>query len=454
MPGARSALLILIIINFFNYIDRQILSATLPTIEERFLPLGGEYNKTKLGYLAMAFMVAYMVFAPIFGWMASFVGRWKLIGVGVIVWSLASGGSGIAGTFLLLLITRCVVGIGEAAYGPAAPTVISDLYPVEKRGQVLAWFYAAIPVGSALGYVIGGQAGYPLSFYLVVPPGIILGVLCFFMPEPRSGQTDLHEGEQGRRAGMRDYLVLFKTPSYVLDCIGMTMLTFAIGGIAIWMPDYIHVFRDAGALDRVNLIFGGIVVISGLVATLLGGIAGDKLRPYFSGSYFLVSGVAMLLAFPAFLAVLWTPFPYAWIWIFISCFLLFFNTGPTNTILANVTHPAVRAQAFALNIFIIHALGDAISPTVIGWVADTNRVTNPKAVLHAVSTSGLLASPTGYGPLLAASAPQPAPTIPDMDRGFLLVSFTILIGAIVWLIGVPFLKRDTERAPHSLDGGG
>src|SRR5439155_18687574 len=115
-----------------------------------------------------------------------------------------------------------------------------------------------------------------------------------------------------------------------------------------------------------------IVVVSGLGATLLGGIVGDRLRPRFAGSYFLVSGLSMLVAFPLFLAVLYVPFrpfPWAWICIFLACFFLFFNTGPTNTILANVTHPSLRAPAFALNIFIIHALGDAISPKIIGMLA-------------------------------------------------------------------------------------
>src|SRR5207302_446226 len=123
-------------------------------------------------------------------------------------------------------------------------------------------------------------------------------------------------------------------------------------------------------LDNVNITFGAILVVAGLSATLLGGIAGDRLRNRFPGSYFLVSGVAMLVGFPLSIAMLYVPFPWAWGCIFLACFCLFFNTGPTNTILANVTHPAMRASGYALNILIIHAFGDVISPLVIGAITD------------------------------------------------------------------------------------
>jgi MFS family permease len=166
--------------------------------------------------------------------------RWLLVGVSVILWSLASGASGLARTFTLLLITRLFVGVGEAGYGPAAPTIISDLYPVARRGAVLSWFYAAIPVGSALGFVIGGiitqHYGWRWAFYAVVPPGLLLGALCFFMKDPQRGQSDVGTSHPNHKATMADYMVLLKTPSYVLDTLGMAAMTFAIGeALARWV---------------------------------------------------------------------------------------------------------------------------------------------------------------------------------------------------------------------------
>src|SRR5262249_18749546 len=154
------------------------------------------------------FLVAYMVLSPLFGWLGDRYSRWKLIAVGVIFWSIASGASGLAAGFWILLLTRCFVGVGEAAYGPVAPSVISDMYPIRRRGSVLAWFYLAIPVGSALGFVIGGQVaehagwGWRGAFYVVVLPGLILGIIALFMKETPRGQSDQ---AQGSAKGWRDY---------------------------------------------------------------------------------------------------------------------------------------------------------------------------------------------------------------------------------------------------------
>lgn len=454
LPGARAALVLLLAINLFNYIDRQVLAAVVPAIETDFFPPenGDAHAGAKIGALMTAFMVSYMVFAPLFGWLADRFSRWWLIGIGVVLWSLASGGSGLAkaaGGFTALFLTRCFVGIGEAAYGPAAPALISDLYPVKVRGQVMAWFYAAIPVGSALGYVLGGlmlrlSGDWPPAFYVVVVPGILLGVLCLLMPDPPRGQADLTRaaaasplspggseiGGEGvahssalpltptslassppRTTGFRDYAVLLRTPSYVLNTLGMTAMTFALGGMGYWLPRYIHTDRGGGDLDEVNYYFGLIVVVAGLVSTLLGGFAGDRLRVRFPGSYFLVSGAAMLCGFPLVLGVLVVPFPAAWGLVFLAVFCLFFNTGPTNTVLANVTHPAMRASAFALNIFIIHVLGDAISPLVIGAIKDAW----------------------------------------NLAVGFVVVSVMILVAGLLWLWGARYLQRDTALAPTRLD---
>jgi MFS family permease len=191
----------------------------------------------------------------------------------------------------------------------------------------------------------------------------------------------------------------------------MTAMTFAMGGLGFWIPKYIHKVKQAPDLAQVNFYFGIIVVVSGLFATLLGGYLGDKLRNRFSGSYFLVAGVSMIIGFPMVLLVLWasTPLGY-WTATFIACFCLFFNTGPMNTVLANVSHPAIRSSAFALNILVIHALGDAVSPTIIGFIADHS----------------------------------------NMDIGFGVVSFMFLASGIFWLTGTRFLQQDTALAPTRL----
>lgn len=500
LPGARTVLALLLAINLFNYIDRQVLSAVQMHIERDF-----GRSKAEIGLLASMFLISYTLAAPVFGWLGDRMSRWTLVGVGVIVWSLASGGTGWAATFGVMLLTRALIGVGEAAYGPVAPTLIADLYPVEHRGAKLAWFYAAIPVGSALGYAFGGfmaeHFGWRRAFEAVVLPGVLLGVVCFLMPEPRRGATD---GVAHRTARFRDYLTLLRTPSYVLCSLGMTAMTFTLGGVAVWIPTYYYeresvyaitpavyaklreiaqpppdAVLDAVApalrrmgieaevraipedvIDRlkaleglkirgmdafraalagpltsdevaayrariagaarieseslsegtIGLTFGAIVAFTGLGATLAGGWLGDKLRPRWPGSYFLVSGVGMLLGFPLFLLAVNVPLPWGWLWCFGAVFCLFFNTGPSNTILANVTHPAVRSSAFALNILVLHLLGDVASPPIVGWV-------------------------DGFA---------------SLRHGMYLLSGAILLSGLLWLWGARYLERDTRLAPTRL----
>src|SRR5262249_41425944 len=241
------------------YIDRQVLSAVLPKLEleaSLFHP-DDTWRKSKLGSLTTAFMVSYMLLAPVFGWLGDKRPRWALVGIGVIVWSLASGGSGLATTYVMLLLTRCLVGIGEAAYGPVAPALLSDLYPERKRGQVLAFFYMAIPVGRALGFVIGGLIadtawGWRGAFQVVVLPGLLLGLLCFFMREPPRPASETTTSSAPWAKVLAE---LKHIRSFVLCCTGMTCTTFVLGGVAAWAPYYIFE-REArfqitpAALDR------------------------------------------------------------------------------------------------------------------------------------------------------------------------------------------------------------
>ena len=403
MSGARSALFLLLAINLFNYIDRQILAALEPDIRATFFAADDVHAMTMTGLLGDAFFVTYMVSAPILGLLADRISRWMIVGSAVVLWSLASGGSGLAATFALLFATRVFVGIGEGGYGPAAPTILADLYPIETRGRVMAVFYAAIPVGSALGYVIGGLIGVHLgwrwAFYLVAPPGLLLGLLCFWRRDPRLGKLQ-PKGESARRT-VRDYLRLFRTRSYLINCVAQTLMTFVTGGLGFWASAYLryrHQSPDVGMT-----IFGLITVVAGLVSTLLGGVVADRLRSRFAGSYFWVSGIGMLIACPFFVATLYTPFPAAWIPMFVAIFFLFLNTGPSNTALANVSLPAVRATAFAVNILIIHALGDVQAFWLLGYIG-------------------------GHS---------------NMHVAFLFVSGIIFLSGVVWLTGVKYLPADT-----------
>jgi sugar phosphate permease len=183
-------------------------------------------------------------------------------------------------------------------------------------------------------------------------------------------------------------------------------MTFVVGGLGFWVPAYLH-YRNQSS-DVGMTIFGLITVVAGLASTLLGGFIADKLRSRFAGSYFWVSGIGMLIACPFFIVSLYTPFPAAWIPMFLAIFFLFLNTGPSNTALANVSLPAVRATAFAANIFIIHAFGDVQAFWLLGYIGGHT----------------------------------------NMHVAFLFVSGIIFLSGLVWLIGVKYLPADTAAVEN------
>jgi hypothetical protein len=310
------------------------------------------------------------------------------------------------------------------------------------------------------------------AFFFVVPPGLLFGGLALLMRDPPREDVATEPFPLGRRqdegavairaapihpgplpvgekvtakprpAKFSDYKRLLRIPSYLLNTAGMTAMTFAMGGIAFWIPKYLvwrkiqaglldpaDVARCKAALTSANDAFGPIIVVTGLVATLSGGWLGDKLRSRWSGSYFLVSGIAMLVAFPLFFLLPVTPFPTAWLLIGAVSFCIFFNTGPTNTILANVTHPSIRAAGYALNIFIIHAFGDACSPFVIGWINEAFEG-KPNPVILAAGEAGAVFRG-------------------NMDAGFMAVSGMILFSGLLWLWGARYLECDTQQASGS-----
>ena len=400
--GARLALGLLVAINLFNYIDRFVLAAVEPNIRAAFFALDDPNAMARTGLLAPAFLVTYMLAAPVLGFLADRFSRWVIVGICVILWSFATAASGFAATFMALLFTRIFVGIGEGGYGPAAPTILADYFALGIRGRIMAIFCGAIPVGSALGYVLGGvinhQLGWRWAFYMVAVPGILLGLFCFFQTDPRASSGVRPER---KRANLSDYLCLLRNRSFVFNCLAQTAMTFALGGLAFWMSAYL-IFRRQPP-EVATPIFGGITVVAGLLSTLLGGFVADRLQKRFSGAYFLVSGVGMLVAFPLTIAMLYTPFPLAWVFLFGAVFFVFLNTGPSNAALANVVEARVRATAFAVNILIIHFLGDAFSPPLLGAVAG-----------HA-----------------------------DMNIAFLVIAAAMLLSGVIWLLGMKYLAADT-----------
>jgi len=364
----RYALVLLLAINLLNYIDRQVLYAVFPLIKEDF-----QLSDTALGFLGSAFMICYMVAAPFLGWLGDRMSRVKLAAAGLAVWSGATGGAFFATGYSALFIARTTVGIGEASFGTVSPGLLTDYYPQEIRGRILSYFFLAIPVGSALGYLLGGvlgQAfGWHAAFLLAGIPGLLLTIPLWLLREPVRGGGEEALRSLAARTENR-YRSLFINRSFVLNTLAMAAMTFALGGLAQWVPTFL--FREHGLdIAKANTIFGGITVLAGISGTLAGGWLGDHVQKKHDNGYLMVSGWGFLLGAPmTALALLTRSLHGCAAAMFVAEFFLFLNTGPLNTVIVNVTNPGIRAMAFAVNIFFIHALGDAISPSVLGSISD------------------------------------------------------------------------------------
>jgi MFS family permease len=355
-------------VNLLNYIDRQVLFAVFPLIK-----IDLSLSDTALGFLGSAFMLSYLLFAPLFGWLGDHWSRTRLASGGLVVWSLSTALAGFAPGYRTLLAARATVGVGEASFGTVSPGLISDFFPKERRGQILSWFYVAIPVGSALGYLLGGvlgqRYGWHAAFLLVGLPGLLLAIpLALLRTPPRGGDDISPQAPKGKVS--EGYTAFFRNRSFVCNTLAMAAMTFAIGGLAQWIPSFLYRVHSLD-VAKANTLFGATTVLAGILGTLTGGWLGDRWQKRNGKGYLLISGWGFLIGAPfAAWAILAPGLTGCISAIFIAEFFLFLNTGPLNTVIINVSNPAVRAMAFAVNIFFIHALGDAISPSILGWLSD------------------------------------------------------------------------------------
>jgi MFS transporter, Spinster family, sphingosine-1-phosphate transporter len=360
----RTALALLTALNLFNYIDRSVLFAVQDLVKGEF-----HNSDTAFGMLSSVFFIFYMCAAPFVGPLAERFSRKSVIIGGALVWSGATLLTAFTHDFTGLLIRHTLVGIGEASFVILSPIFVADMFPENQRGRVMGVFYLAIPVGTALGYVIGGVIGpvygWRTPFYVGAAPGALLALLLLFIPEPPVGQFD-HLEKSPNRDTLRG---LVRNPAFLTATLGMAMLTFALGGLQVWMPTFLH--RVHGyTLGQANVFFGLSIAVNGLVASLAGGWLSDALLRKTRSAHYLVSAVSLAMGIPAMWIAIHADGNRMLVAIFVAEFLLFLNTGPLNAAIINSVGPHIRAAALAVNIFIFHLLGDVPSASLIGYVSD------------------------------------------------------------------------------------
>ena len=381
--SAGFGLAVLSIINLFSYLDRYVVAALAESLKHSELAL----SDANLGSLMSGFLVVYTLAAPVFGALGDRRSRPRLIALGVACWSFATALSGFAGSYLGLLAARASVGVGEAAYVTIAPSLLSDYFPRSQRGRVMAVFFCATPVGSALGYVIGGlidkHYGWRSAFFAAGVPGLLLAALCLKLRDPPRGAEDhgaasaaaaSPEAETPVQATRAAYGRLLHDKPYVLTVLAYAAYTFALGGLAFWMPAFLERVRGISRSEA-TVSFGAVVVITGFVGTFAGGWLGDYCARYSRQAYLWMSAIATLLAVPCVWMALTSAAHALYLtWMVAAQLCLFLSTGPINAAIMNLVSAAERATAIALSVFVIHVLGDVPSPLIIGALSDASSL--------------------------------------------------------------------------------
>lgn len=356
-------------LNFLNYVDRYLVAAVSPKFQEELA-----LSQFQTGLVISAFMVGYFVTSPIFGALGDRPGgaRRHLMALGVALWSVATVLSGMANGLTSMVLARVAVGVGEASYATIAPTIIDDLAPVGRKNRWLAIFYLATPVGSALGYLLGGflehAYGWRSAFYVAGGPGIALAALVLLVRDPER-HAPVERAEKGALRA------LLGSPMYVACVAGYCAYTFAVGGFAAWAPKFLYQVHRL-PLVKADFFFGVVAVLAGIIGTVLGGTVADRGLKGASDeqrirAYLRYSAIVTAIGVPLAAATVIAGSPLLF---FVAIFLcetaLFASTSPINAVILGSVPAAVRATAMAASIFAIHALGDFISPPLIGWVAD------------------------------------------------------------------------------------
>ena len=361
-------LIILTMINMWNYLDRYLLAGMLTPIKAET-----GFSDGDLGRIGTAFMIGYVLTSPIFGWLGD---RWKrttVILLGLISWNLGVFMTGHAYTLAGFILWRSLVGIGEASYVAGAPSVLSDYFGGISRNTAMTIFYTAVPFGSAMGFALGGQlaqwVGWRNTFVFAGCSGLIVAALMYFVTEPERGAQDECKVVKAPPT-KRDYLDLLKHKSYMLLVIGYASYNFVLTGYGFWGPVFFQRHFGMGVAES-SSFFGVALALSGLFGTCMGGWLGNILRSKYSAGYPLLLVASVILALPCtvFLLTAQTLLA-AQVWLVAAMIVMFLGTGPVTTMILDIVQPHMRTSAVAFSTLISYILGSMWAAELIGRMAD------------------------------------------------------------------------------------
>jgi MFS family permease len=372
----RHVLAVLTVANILNYLDRKLVEAVRPSIAAAW-----SLNEFQSGLLVAAFVVGYAVFSPVVGWCGGRFSQRRTMALGIGVWSLGTIATGLAGGMASFAFWRIVVGVGEAIFATISVSYLRDsLGDAQAVNRAFSIFYGAIPVGSALGYVVGGfvaaHSNWQNAFFLGGIPGLLICGLVLALPPATYGRPAAPSASDDGGVFEERLRPLLTNPGYVGAVVGYVANTFALQGIAANIVS--HGLHLGFAQESIAAAFGGTLVVSGFVGTLGGGALCSRVTRAASsveGGMLAFCGVTALLAAPILAVALSVSDRTVFIALcFVAELLIFAGTAPINSVLVVIVPKPLVALGQGITIASINVFGSFMAPVIIGLIADRSSV--------------------------------------------------------------------------------
>jgi MFS transporter, Spinster family, sphingosine-1-phosphate transporter len=364
-------LALLTAINLFNYVDRLVPNGMFDDMRKPPLSL----SDGQIGSLWWAFFTVHAVTTIPFGWAADRFDRRKILAAGVIGWSLATLGSAFATGFVMLLMMRSLIGIGEACYGPVSNAILCEIFPPEQKARTIAIYNAGMFAGATIGGGVGAWLGFPTAFLAVATPGIILGLLVTRLKVPRV-RADVPRVKPRFRSMYKDAFISINVRSLHWMLIAGVLISFAAGGYISWFIDFITRFKDMDA-KQAAIVCGLITLTGGPVGVILGGVLADRLQRKRKSGRMIAIAMGFVLSVPFALGAIYFPRGIPWYitsWLLIA-FIAFYN-GPMAAVIDDVVDDDKAATAQATFSFVLHLIGTGPGGFFVGYVSQSWNLQN------------------------------------------------------------------------------
>jgi predicted MFS family arabinose efflux permease len=357
-------------LNFVNYATRNVVVTMYPDLRAAF-----QFDNAELGWMTSAFMYAHAVMNVPFGWLADRFDRRRVLALGGLIWSLANLAVVFADGFGYMLAGRILAGVGTAACVPIANALLSDVFPHDRKARTIAILNLGLFLGGGAGIVLGNQPGFPWAFLAVAIPGLMVSALVAVVDVPPKRQAVLARPQDMAIAsllsGARSVLSIVTMRWMIGGAIGAA---FAAGGYLAWFADFLD--RSKGfEPDEAMMILGGLGLTGGLAGVLSGGAVADRLMKTRTYGRLLAIAIGFGLAVPMALIAIYAPRgPLFYVGSWLLMFFINWYHGPMAAAVDDLVDDRRAALAQATFIFLMHLLGTASAPVLVGHLVDLSGV--------------------------------------------------------------------------------